>query len=162
MSVVLGMLIFFVSALGPASAPSVPALDAQRVRVRVTYYNPALGGLNCASFVEGQCVSRTASGERWQDWIDNGALACPPEFPLWSTWTIAGQRYVCIDRGGWVYTQDDGVARVDILASKQPAIAGYVWDARVEMGTVARVEVGDEIVAAEVAGLKVITEPVRE
>ena len=100
----------------------------QQVTVRVTFYYPELGGINCGYFVDGECRSRTASGERWQDWLDRG-LACPKEFPLWSTWIINGKKWTCIDRGGWVYIKN-GVVRVDLLTRHSP-LSGHILEATV-------------------------------
>ena len=69
--------------------------------IRYSHYWPANGGTNCSSFVDGQCVSRMASGERWQDWTGQ-ACACPPEFPFWTVIELEGKQWVCLDRGGKV------------------------------------------------------------
>jgi hypothetical protein len=115
-------------------------LEPVTVQVRVSYYNPALGGINCGAWDDalGACTSRMASGQRWQDWIEPkpgqpGALACPREYPLWSTWTIEGRIYLCLDRGGRIITQADGLVRVDILAARPPPIEGRVWAAQVSL-----------------------------
>jgi len=69
--------------------------------IRYSRYWPPLGGTNCSSFGDGQCVSRMASGERWQDWTGR-ACACPPEYPFWTVIELNGKQWVCLDRGGKV------------------------------------------------------------
>jgi len=76
-----------------ALGPPVP------VTIRYSHYWPALGGANCSKFVNGECVSRMASGERWQDWTGQ-ACACPPEYPFWTVIELDGKQWVCLDRGG--------------------------------------------------------------
>ena len=63
---------------------------------RVSHYWPPLGGPNCARFVRGQCLSATASGER----------------------------FVCVDRGGKVVTNPDGVPWIDLLVQVAPVPYG--------------------------------------
>lgn len=83
-----------------------------------SWYNPALGGPNCARFINGVCVSRMASGLRWQDWMGAtpGAVACPPEFPFWTEIIFEGQRWYCLDRGGAIKTVD-GIPWLDFLVT---------------------------------------------
>ena len=67
--------------------------------VKISHYNPALGGVNCLSFIDGECVSRMANGERWQDWMDK-AIACPVEIPFETKIMIGDEVWICKDRGG--------------------------------------------------------------
>lgn len=97
--------------------------------VRVSHYSPKLGGPNCASFVNGICVSKMANGERWQDWMDV-ACACPPEWPFGTRVTLDGKTWICKDRGGAIKFKD-GVPWVDLLQE----VADYPY------GTVMMVEV---------------------
>jgi len=79
----------------------------QKILVRISHYNPALGGVNCLTFVDGQCVSPMTNGQDWKDWIDK-AIACPAELPFETKIVINGREWVCKDRGGAVVY--DGVA----------------------------------------------------
>lgn len=120
--------------IGLASAP--PAGDD--VRVKLSHYWPPLGGPNCARFVAGVCVSRTASGERWQDWTGTGA-ACVPEWPFGTILTLpGGEHFTCVDRGGAIVTGADGVPWVDLMVREPPVPYGstvtvlIVWPAAAE------------------------------
>ena len=99
--------------------------------IRYSHYWPAAGGASCARFVGGECVSRMASGERWQDWIGRGA-ACPPEYPFWTEIEVAGQEWVCLDRGGKVVTRD-GVPFIDFLEAEPQAGYGTVLTATITL-----------------------------
>jgi hypothetical protein len=106
----------------------VPA--GELVSVRLSHYWPPLGGPNCFRFVAGQCLSPTASGEPWQDWIGTGA-ACVPEWPFGTTLTLpGGETFTCVDRGGKIKTVA-GVPWVDLLVQRAPVPFGTVVDARV-------------------------------
>ena len=39
--------------------------DDNSIVLRVSHYNPDLGGVNCANFQDGVCVSKMANGERY-------------------------------------------------------------------------------------------------
>lgn len=93
--------------------------------VRISHYWPPLGGVNCFLFVGGECVSKTASGERWQDWVNKGA-ACPSEWPFWTKFMLpGGEWFACIDRGGKIDIID-GIAWVDLLVYQSPVPFGTV------------------------------------
>ena len=80
----------------------------QTVSVKMSWYNPALGGPNCLTFVNGECISRMASGERWQDWLGRAA-ACPPSWPFWTQIRLpGGEEFFCLDRGGAILHGADG------------------------------------------------------
>jgi hypothetical protein len=112
--------------------PGVPEPAGQPVQIRLSHYKPWLGGVNCARFMAGQCVSRMASGERWQNWI-NRAAACPREWPFGTLLILPGDEvFVCLDRGGKIVIGPDGVAWVDLLlASAPPVPFGTVVEATV-------------------------------
>jgi hypothetical protein len=81
-------------------------------------------GSNCARFVNGECMSKMSSGERWQVHNDQAA-ACPPEWDFGTRFrTPDGREWVCLDRGGAIrcgYTpywmEYDGLAWADLLTS---------------------------------------------
>jgi len=110
----------------------MPINAPQPARARISVYKPWLGGINCAIFVEDRCISRTASGERWQDWTGDG-LACPKQFPLWSRWSISSREWTCIDRGGWIVVQSDGIVRLDLLTEAHP-FQGRIVDVSWQLG----------------------------
>jgi len=58
-----------------------------------------LGGINCANFIGGECVSKMSSGKRWQDYMDVAA-ACPVELDFGTKIIVEGKEWVCLDRGG--------------------------------------------------------------
>jgi hypothetical protein len=85
---------------------------------RASHYDPAAGGPNCSAFYDGICHSKTASGERWEDWLGAG-VAMPRSVPFWSILVITEPdilrgRYVVIDRGGAI-VNEDGIMWVDFL-----------------------------------------------
>jgi hypothetical protein len=104
-------------------------------KVHVSHYTPWTGGTNCARFVNGQCVSKMASGQPWQEYIDQAA-ACPKEWDFWTRFRLPdGREFVCLDRGGAIrygYTprhmQYTGLAWIDLLTSSPGYKFGAVID----------------------------------
>lgn len=74
--------------------------------VKISHYNPALGGVNCLTFINGECVSTMANGERWQDWMGK-AIACPVKLPFETRIVIEGKEWICKDRGGKIIGDAD-------------------------------------------------------
>jgi hypothetical protein len=82
-----------------------------------SYYDPALGGVNCREWdeVNQVCLSTMASGLDWSQWYGR-AVACSSEYPLWTIFrvvdplTLAGD-WDCLDRGG----MKDGTIYLDFL-----------------------------------------------
>lgn len=98
--------------------------------IKVSWYNPALLGTNCATVrwsVEqtvsgprsvGRCVSTTASGMPWQSGIDWSA-ACAPKYPFGTVFFAGSLRpWVCKDRGGAIRELPSGAVWVDMLVRK--------------------------------------------
>ena len=97
--------------------------------VKVSYYNPALGGTNCSNFVEGVCISNMASGYPWQDYMEY-AIACPSELPFGTKIIVENQReWICMDRGGAIVVED-GVYWIDQLTANPEYIFGSVVQAK--------------------------------
>ena len=97
------------------------------IQARLSHYWPPLGGTNCARFIDGYCVSRTASGERWEDWVGIGA-ACPPEMPFWTQFRLpGGELFTCVDRGGMIVAEG-GIPWLDLLVESPPVEYGTVVD----------------------------------
>ena len=69
------------------------------ITLRVSHYWPSLGGVNCAVFVDGECVSKMANGQPWQDHVEK-AIACPRELPFGTKIEVLGETWECMDRGG--------------------------------------------------------------
>ena len=88
-----------------------------------------MGGPNCASFVDGQCLSRMASGEPWQDWVEE-AIACPPEWEFGTRLVVSGREWVCMDRGGAIQIED-GIAWIDMLTPEALFPHGNIVEALV-------------------------------
>lgn len=84
--------------------------------LRVSHYDPSLGGTNCDS----DC-STMASGQKVAAWVggQNGiyAAACPTEWPFGTRFKLAGKVYQCQDRGGWIKTRHAG--------EYDPAMGGF-------------------------------------
>jgi hypothetical protein len=107
----------------PVSTPT-PALTpttrprGEMVMARVSHYTPWTGGPNCALYIGGQCLSRMASGARWDRWIDR-ACACPPEYPFGTTFMLPdGSEWVCMDRGSRIVIEPGGVIWLDLLTAR--------------------------------------------
>lgn len=84
-------------------------------QIRYSWYNPALGGTNCAVFRNGECVSTMSNGERWQDWMGR-ACACPPQWPFGTEVIVDGQTWICKDRGSAIQYVG-GIPWVDFLTA---------------------------------------------
>lgn len=91
------------------------------ITVKVSHYNPGLGGPNCARFVNGECLSKMSNGERWQDYIgENNTIACPFELEFGSRIVLDRVTYTCRDRGGAIIITPEGYYWIDILAERVP------------------------------------------
>jgi hypothetical protein len=101
-------------------------ITGEQIQIRASHYDPSLGGVNCSRFVNGECVSRMANGERWQEFIDY-AIACPPEWEFGIKLIVDGKTWECKDRGGAIQIVD-GIAWVDFLSSGTP-FTGYRYGA---------------------------------
>lgn len=97
--------------------------------MRVSWYNPRLGGTNCAVFVGGRCLSNMASGLDWRGWFGR-AIACPPEWPFWTRVVVAGREWLCLDRGGAIRFQGD-IPWIDMLLEAPLYDYGTVVNAEV-------------------------------
>lgn len=107
----------------PSPAPTAvpvaptPAPDNwETIRVRYSWYNPALGGPNCAYFAGGECLSNMASGEPWKPWMGR-AVACPREWSFRTLVKIDGRIFLCMDRGGKI-VYDRGIPWIDTMLTK--------------------------------------------
>ncbi len=100
------------------------------VRVRVSNYWPPFGGPNCWEWDEkrGECVSRMASGVDWRLYADPGlpigAAACPPEWPFGTRIRAFGKEWICLDRGGLIFVDEDGIPWIDLMSPAPPARYG--------------------------------------
>ena len=89
------------------------AQAGQKILVKISHYDPSLGGVNCLTFVNGECISPMANGQDWKKWVEK-AIACPAELPFETKIVITGREWICKDRGGAVVY--DGMAFwVDML-----------------------------------------------
>jgi hypothetical protein len=83
----------------PTDVTSPSTGESITVKARISHYWPPLGGTNCYLFVNGQCISRMASGEPWQKWVDNAVAPLnthsEPDLPFLvkpgSVWIVAVQ-----------------------------------------------------------------------
>lgn len=104
--------------------------DGTEVQVKVSWYYPPLGGPNCATFRNGKCISKMASGLKWEDYVDL-ACACPPEWPFGTVVTIDGKSWTCLDRGGKIKFVG-GIPWVDLLQARATYVYGSVVAATVQ------------------------------
>ena len=99
---------------GPFLALESKARSGEPGVVRVSHYWPPWGGSNCSWFVGGVCRSRTASGERWEDWTEQGA-ACPRVWLEKVEVYARGTWWLCVDTGGGIVVGADGISWVDFM-----------------------------------------------
>lgn len=78
-------------------------LGGREVQFQYSYYNPALGGVNCANWdeVAGKCVSMMSDGNDWRNYY-NVAVACPIWYPLGTSIVVDAPKevaglWVCMD-----------------------------------------------------------------
>lgn len=95
----------------------------QEVSLRLSYYFPPYGGINC-DVVDGQeeCL-HIANGEFFYENIGL-AVACPPEWEFGTIVQVGDRFYECKDRGGAI-VKEDGYYWIDILYPWMPG--GYAW-----------------------------------
>ena len=86
--------------------------DVETITIHYSHYWPAFGGINCSNFVNGECISRMANGERWQDYIGE-ALACPRDM-MGTQIEAFGSVWTCRDTGGLIQYVD-GIPWIDFL-----------------------------------------------
>jgi hypothetical protein len=107
----------------PGASTLVTAPGETRT-AKISHYWPPQGGVNCATFVNGDCVSNMASGLPWWAWVGRAA-ACPEELPFWTTLTLpGGEIFVCLDRGSKVVTTAAGEIWLDLLLERAPVPYG--------------------------------------
>ena len=100
--------------------------------MKISHYDPSLGGVNCARFINGECVSKMANGERGQDYYySNDTIACPSELPFDTVLVIFGKEYTCRDRGGAI-VENGGVYWIDILGKDAIVPFGTIVDAYIK------------------------------
>lgn len=109
----------------PVDQPTSTLKPGTPIRAKISWYNPALGGPNCFTFVNGECLSRMASGRNWAKYIDK-AVACPPEFPFGTEFDILDKTYTCWDRGGKIQRLGPNLIWLDILTKKAVVPFGTV------------------------------------
>lgn len=93
-------------------------VDPFEAVVEPTWYDPALGGINC----NGDCarVGPSYLNMLTEDWYYRGA-ACPPELPRYTEIIFKPRFYAapitvtCVDGGNSIVIKDDGVIRLDLL-----------------------------------------------
>lgn len=103
-------------------------LEGIPILVKISHYNPSLGGINCYYFYNGVCYSNMANGESWVNWINKGVIACPSELAFESKILLDGIIYTCKDRGGAI-VYDGSAYWIDILAESVPYSYGEVKSA---------------------------------
>lgn len=81
--------------------------------LKVSHYWPELGGVNCANFQDGECKSKMANGERWQDWV-GVAIACPKELEFGTKIKVDDRVWICKDRGSKI-VKDGEAYWIDML-----------------------------------------------
>lgn len=106
---------------------STPEIAPETITIRVSRYWPPLGGVNCWRFINGECVSRTRSGERWQDWAEGGA-ACPYSWLMKAEVYARDQWWKCVDTGGKIVYGADGIPWVDFLTETPLAPYGSTME----------------------------------
>lgn len=97
-------------------------------KAHLTNYDPMSGPINCWDFQDGYCYSPMASGVHWKSFYGLGA-ACPIEWP-YGTWVEIPEVgvFICLDRGGAVVCNDQGVCNVDIMGPGGASWNGQDYD----------------------------------
>jgi len=104
--------------------------DAQEILVKISHYDPSLGGTNCAWFADGVCLSNMANGENWTLYYgNNDTIACPQELEFGTQILLDGNVYTCRDRGGAIVVTESGEYWIDILAPSVPYWYGEIKQA---------------------------------
>ena len=107
------------------------SIKPEGIQVKISHYWPALGGVNCANFINGECISKTASGQPWRDWIGKGA-ACARQYAYGTKFKLPdGSIWVCVDRGSAIVVGNVGIAWVDLLQEYASYPFGEVVDAEI-------------------------------
>ncbi len=83
------------------------------ITVRVSHYWPDLGGVNCANFKNGHCISKLANGQSWKKNAGIG-IACPKELSFGTKIRIGERIWICSDRGSKII-KDGNDYWVDML-----------------------------------------------
>lgn len=112
---------------GPGTAEKKD-LPGQAVQVRVSWYYPPLGGINCDTINGVQDCLHLANGDEYIYWVGRG-MACPAEWPFGTQIEIMGQVWECVDRGGAIVAED-GIYWVDLLYPYMPL--NVYWGAVVD------------------------------
>jgi len=107
---------------------AVPPATTEMIKIRYSYYWPPLGGPNCSNFVGGKCISRMASGEKWEDYVGS-AIACPAEIPFGTQIVFDGIVWTCRDRGGKI-KYVNGIPWIDFLSPTAARTYGEVVTAQ--------------------------------
>lgn len=101
----------------PTNTPNSDIVSGLGIKARISHYWPPLGGVNCSRFIDGVCLSKMSSGQRWQSWIDRGC-ACPKEYPFGTRFKLPdGSTWTCEDRGSAIVNQA-GIIWLDLLQQK--------------------------------------------
>jgi len=108
------------------------SLDKIMISAKISHYNPALGGTNCAKFVDGVCVSSLANGEKWEDNMDV-SCACPKEYPFGTVFVVNGKDWICKDRGGKIVKESDSIIWLDLLTKTAPVPYGTIVKTEVKL-----------------------------
>jgi hypothetical protein len=130
--------IYAEAGLSPVYFPKIAPLAEAKpepiyIQARLSHYWPPWGPPNCSRFVDGYCVSRTSSGEKWEDWTNIG-LACPAEYPFWTVFVLpGGEEFTCVDRGGKIVMQN-GIPWLDLMVQTAPVPYGTIMTVEVRYG----------------------------
>jgi len=111
-----------------------PGLEWETMTIRISYYWPPLGGINCDTNPDGspEC-EQMANGERWDNQVGQ-VVACPVEIPLGTLIKINDRVLTCKDRGGEIVQNSDGSYWIDVLYPSMPwgykygdYVQAFIW-----------------------------------
>lgn len=102
------------------------------VIIKISRYDPALGGPNCFtwSWSQNTCLSNLSNGEDWRVNYEI-ALACDQSWPYYTVVEIDGQLWWCKDHGGKIVQSRPGVYWVDQLSRTGHYPHGFEMEASV-------------------------------
>lgn len=94
------------------------------ITARLSWYDPARCDVSPINCFDPDRWWNMAAGHDARNWYGR-ALACPPEFPLGtqflirgSRWQLADGEWTCLDRGGAIVIDADGLVWLDLLTDR--------------------------------------------
>ena len=120
--------------LPPLGQVPLPSRAGQVVKIKLSYYWPPFGGINCdTDLITGkpECI-KMANGAPFYNHIGQAA-ACPEVMPFGTIIAFEGYAFECLDRGGAI-VQDGDAYWIDVLYPWLPQ--GFWWGRQIDTAVV--------------------------